>query len=156
MFEKFVIEPLIGIQGLKLGITRNEVQQILGSPEKCSIKKYEQDNSTDEKWEYLESGLELTFYSDDNWLLGTISITSKEATLKGFNIIGLSEEDLLATLQKIDIMPTILKDDFSFIDSRDYVCDKYCLSFWVQDGVVSDVTIYPEYDKSGNVPLWPK
>ncbi len=156
MINKVIIKPLIGIDGLSLGVTKSEARNILGDPDKCSMKEYKYDKSRDEGWEYFQLGLELTFSSDDDWLLGTIGVTSEEATLAGHHLVGLDEKKLLKILDQIDIGPIVLESDFTELGSRDYVCDKYGLSFWVQDGVVTTITIIPDYDESGTVPLWPK
>lgn len=156
MIDKIVIKPLIGIDGLELGATKAEVLDVLGDPNKCSTKSYKQDKSSEEEWEYFQLGLELTFSSKDNFRLGTIGVISKNATIEGHHLIGLNEKQLLKTLDTIGIGPTLLEDDLTELNSRDYACDKHGLSFWVHDGVVNAIAIFPEYDESGNVSLWPK
>jgi len=156
MIEKIIIKPLIGIEGLSLGITKEEARNILGPPDKCSVQDFKQDGSHDEDWEYWKLGLKLTFSSEDNWLLGTIEVASKEATLAGHRLIDLTEEQLLERLNQIDITPTILEDDFMDLSLRNFFCDKYSLTFWVQDGIVTSIAIFPKNDESGNTPLWPK
>ena len=154
MIDKIIIKPFVGIEGLSLGTTKSEVVDILGVPDESSVREFK-DESFDENWEYFELGLELTFSSDDNWLLGTIGVTSELAELAGHHIIGLNENKLLETLEQIGIMPTVLEDDLTDLGSRDYACDKYGLSFWVQNGIVTSIAIFPDHGESGDIPLWP-
>ena len=155
MKQPIIIKPHKGIEGLPLGIERSEVIDILGKPEDRSKMGFP-DGSYDEDWEYLQLHLQLTFSSDDNWLLGVITVESEKAELAGHHLIGLDEMAFLKTLRQANIGPAVLDDDFKDLGSKDYVCGKLGLSFWVQDGIVTSITIFPKYDKSGNVPLWPE
>jgi len=154
MISNFVIKPHVGLEGLILGTDRATVIEILGEPYERSVRTFERDKSSDELWEYLQIGLNLTFSSVDNWLLGAITVESAEAELEGLRLVGLSEEEFLTTSQRTGV-DLELEDDFTELGSKDYVCDRLGLSFWISDGEVSSITIFPKYDKTGNIPLWP-
>ena len=154
MIQHVKIKPLIGIDGLTLGIKMSDVLNILGEPDHRKFWDFE-DGSCDKTWEYSKLGLELTFSSDDKWLLGNITVESENAELEGYQLIGLDEQEFLKRLQQTDIGPIQLDDDFVELGSRDYVCDRLSLSFWVNDGKLESITIFPEYDENGIVPLWP-
>ena len=155
MIHNLIIKPLIGIDGLSLGSKMTDVLKILGEPDNRTINRFGKDKSWDAGWDYLNHGLKLTFSSDDNWLLGSITTDSADAELAGYYFIGLDEKVFLKAVKAADIPPVILDDDFKELGSRNYSCDELGLSFWVQDGTVSNITIFPEYDESGNIPLWP-
>ena len=155
LIEHIVIKPHIGIEGLFLGTSMSEVLDILGKPEKRSFRRFK-DISCSSYWNYLKLGLSLTFSSDDDWLLGTINIDSENAKLAGYRFVGLDEKGLLKTVKKAGITPTVLEDDFKELASKDYACDRMGLTFWVQDGKVDSITIFPKYDESGDIPLWPE
>jgi len=154
ILHKIIIKPLTGIEGLSLGISKSDVIKILGEPDHRSTENLI-DDSPDELWDYFKLGLELSFYSDHNALLGNITIESPHAELAGYHLIGLDEKELLETLKKAGIEPIVLEDDFEELGSRYYVCDRLGLSFWVQDGKVDSITIFPEYDESNEIPMWP-
>ena len=155
MIKQIIIKPLIGIEGLSLGLSMEEVVSILGKPDKRSLRKFK-DGSCDKYWDYLTLGLELTFSSDNNWLLGRITAQAKDSKLEGKSMIGLDEMKFLEMLKKTNISPIALEDDFRELDSKNYVCDKLGLSFWVHEGELESITIFPEYDKTGDIPLWPE
>jgi len=141
--------PFVGIEGLPLGVSKSHVIGVLGNPTEVS-----KDEVPDvEIWRYPNLGLDLTFSSDDDWLLGTITVESGDALLRGRRLIGLDEKELMIAVEEIEIMPTVLEDDFE--DSCDYYCERFGLSFWVSDGVVTSITLFPEYDESGDIPVWP-
>lgn len=106
-------------------------------------------------WEYYEIGVQLTFCSDDNWLLGTITVESEDAELMGRHFIGMDENEFLKKTGDVGI-ETELEDDFTELGSKDYWCEALDLSFWIQDGKMTSIAIFPKYDESGEIPLWPK
>ncbi len=155
MISKVIIKPLIGIDSIHLGMQRNVVETVLGVPDLFEQKAYDEDDSTEVILEYTSFGIELTFSSTDNYLLGTITIKSEEAELNGHKIIGLRENEFLNLLSHINIGPIKLEDDFIDLDSRDYTCDSLSMSFWVHNGILTSITLYPKYDDTGNTPIWP-
>ena len=150
------IRPFVGVDDIILGMDKASVLDALGEPDDRSLRTYEEDGSSNEEWEYERLGLELTFSSVDDWRLGTISVTSPDAELGEHQLIGLDEGDFLEKLRQTGIGPIELEDDFTELGSKDYVCDGQALSFWVHEGKLTAITIYPKYDESGNVPLWPE
>ena len=156
MIDKINILPLVGIDGVCLGLTKEEVLEILGEPdERFRPDDVDERGGGNEEWGYKQAGLELAFSSDEVGFLIAISVLNPEAILKGRRIIGIEEQYLLKLLKQIGIMPTVLGDEFPDVDAKDYVCDQYGLSFWVQAGKVAAVTVIPEYDEEQVVPLFP-
>lgn len=149
------IIPHVGINGLSLGIEKSAALNILGEPDGRSFRTYEEDGSSEEMWEYSKIGMDLTFSSDDNWLLGSISVESKDADLIGECFIGMGENEFLKKTREVGI-DIEMEDDFAELGSKDYRCDKLDLSFWIQDGKLTSISIFPKYDESGNIPLWPE
>ena len=136
------IYPKIGIDGIRLGMNKTQVQEVLGKP--SLIEK----ESQDEQWQYDE-GIELLFQKEDLNLLGTITITNIAAQLDSKTIIGINERELLNNFPYLT-----LEDDFEE-NGKDYTCPEKELSVWVSDGAVSNVTLFPAYDKTGEIPVWP-
>jgi len=144
------IKPKIGIDSLKLGMTRTQVSELWGEPSSVHdfIPLEEKPEDKWEVWSY-ENGIELNFQSDDDFLLGSIEVYSENALYGGVRIIGMSEKELRMKFQKV-----YLDDDFEE-NGRDYKHDQTELTFWVIYGVVDSLIISPEYDPSGNHPIWP-
>ncbi|HPD48625.1 MAG TPA: hypothetical protein PLY61_17195 [Anaerohalosphaeraceae bacterium] len=149
------IKPFVGIGGLFLGMSKEDVRRAMGEPDDRSVQTHEGDNSRDETWEYSETGLDATFSSVDDWVLGSITVKSQIAELQGLRLVGMTEQDYLEKVRDAGMILQ-LEDDFRELGSRDYSCDAMGLSFWVHDGVLQSITIYPKYDESGDTPLWPK
>ncbi len=136
------IEAKVGVKDLKLGMNKSQVKSLLGEPEKIEIE------SGGERW-YFTEGFELQFYKSDLFLLGTITVSNVSARLESKKIVGLQEDELLKSFPFLS-----LEDDFEE-NGKDYVCGIREISVWVSDGIVDNITIFPEYDSTGNVPIWP-
>lgn len=149
-----VIKPLVGVDDLLLGSDRDAVVQSLGTPDRVRSKTWP-DKSDSEHWEYDRLAVDVTFASNDDYRLGTIAVRNERAELNGLCLIGLKQEDFLGRIKSAGI-DVALEDSFDDIDARDYVCDRLSLSFWFWHGILDSITLMPEYDDSGNVPIWPR
>lgn len=136
------INPKIGIDDIKLGMNQNQVKSILGQPSSIEKEKHE------ESWLY-DHGIELMFQKVDLYLLGSITVTDPAAELDSKSIIGLGEQELLERFPYL-----ALEDDFEE-NGKDYTSSEKELSVWVSEGIVSNVTVFPNYDETGEIPLWP-
>lgn len=148
------IRPGVGFDNLRLGMTRDRVRALIGAPESTEVYDYA-DGSRVESWGYADNTLDLSFASDHDWLLSSITVCDTEAVLAGQRFIGMPEKELIARASQTAVGRITLEDDFAE-SGRDYSCDALGLSFWVVDGVVDSITLMPLYDASGNVPRWPK
>ena len=144
------IKPKIGVDSIKLGMTRVQVEATWGKPDFIYdfIPLEDRPNEIWEVWEYSD-GTELNFDSDENFLLGSINLYSPDALFENIRLIGLSERELKLKFPKIQ-----LDDDFE-LSGKDYLLSDQEVSFWVVDGKIDNITISPEYDESGNIPIWP-
>ena len=143
------IRPLIGIGNAVLGSTKEEVIGLLGKPTSKKIDDWPDDTKS-ENWVYQDLGLELSFDSEDGYVLSTITTTSKSAILNGVCPIGLSINRV------IEVMPSIELDEDFDSGLQDYVYPSKEISFWVINGIVRNLTVFPEYDKERDRPIWPK
>ncbi len=47
-------------------------------------------------------------------------------------------------------------DDFTELGSKDYWCEDLGLSFWIQDGTMTSIAIFPKYEDDGDTVIWPE
>ena len=142
------IIPLVGIDDIILGSTKEEIANLLGEPDAKEQDEWP-DDTLSETWSYQDMGLELNFDSEDGYRLTTITTTSSGASLEGINPIGLEEKKF------VELLPLVKLDDDFEENGKGYIYPEKEISFWVLDGVVVNLTLFPEYDKTGNIPIWP-
>jgi len=141
------IKPLIGIDNIVLGSSKEALFDLLGEPESSSSDEWP-DGTISEAWKYPGMGIVLNFDSDTDYRLSTITVTAKDAELDDINPIG-SNIDIL-----INEFPTIVLDEDLSETMKDYVCQQREISFWTVNGVIEHVTLFPEYG-ADNLPIWP-
>ena len=148
------IKPFTSVGPLTLGSSIHKIKNQIGVPSSVNDEDFG-DGKITKTFKYDPLGIELCFYEEDEFVLGSITIHSSNATLFGKKVIGLTEERLLTDIKDTAGNKPILEDDFE--DSgKDYAIDSLGLSFWVVAGKVVNVTVFPEYDATGNNPIWPK
>ena len=88
-----IIDPKNGIAGLLFGMKTQQVESILGAPDR-------QYRDEDENIIYLYSThkLRLTFYADEAFRLGYAITSNKQATLLGYTVIGKPLDEMLEAL----------------------------------------------------------
>ena len=148
------IRPLVGVDDILLGSDRASVRNTLGEPDRIETEEHV-DNTTEETWCFEELGLELVFESDVEFLLGRITVLTPNSEMNECRLIGLPEADFLSRTKSSGL--AVVLDDF-FHDSpyRDYMCDELNLSFWVNNGVLENICIMPQFDESGQTEVWPE
>jgi hypothetical protein len=141
------IIPHAGIERIKLGANRTEIIGSVGEPAERDIQTYPDGTST-EYLEYPDLGLSLGFTSEDGDRLGTITVRSRMATLDGRTIIGRPIEEILSESPGV-----VLDDDFEE-NGQDYIDENRNLSIWVLEGLVNNVTVFPDWIDD-DTPRWP-
>jgi hypothetical protein len=145
------IIPFVGFGQIKFGQTVEEVKTLLGEPT-SSTKEEHEDGTDDISLLYGELGVELSFMSEDDYKLGLMTCYAPTFAVDGTSYAGLSEDDFKSTAKFDDLKQD---DEFVELDSKDYTVDSKGLSFWVQDGFVESITLFPEYSEDGEEIVWP-
>ena len=131
-------------------MTMNEVRSIWGDADEIStfipIEENPEDRTID--WKYINS-VELSFDSEDNFLLTSITCESKSTTINNFCVMGLSPKELKLKFPEIEL------DDEYALAINEYRHPRLELSFWANNEKINAVTIYPEYDELGQNCIWP-
>lgn len=149
------IQPHIGFNDIKFGLTKAQIIENLGEPDGEETSNFE-DGSSDLSMVYNELGITLVLSSEDDFKLSSITFYTSDATLSGEKFIGKNEDFLLENAESKGISDLMLDDDFEDLEVKDYASDKLGLAFWVQKGLVDSITIFPEYDEEGEEIIWPR
>ncbi len=154
MQHKFTaIKPGTGIGELKFGLTRSEVESLLGKP--CEIEKYSHSSFHEEPteaWHYDDHELSLGFDETDNWRLVNIATTAADCKLMGKQLFGLGQLALMRVLDGLGIEDLELEN----LEEGQQVLtsDSAAINFWLEDGALSEIQIGPFYINDDTV-KWP-
>ncbi len=148
-----VVQPGVGIGPAVLGQTREQARASLGEPDVIDVESHT-DGSSEETWHFSQLGLELTFDSSLDWRLAAIGTSNPSAVLNGVRFIGVAEAELPQAAIRAGMLDFTFDEDFDEF-GRDFESESFSMSVWVQDGHVTDLTLYPLSDSTGDVPQWP-
>ncbi len=144
------IFPKIGISQIKLGMSMDHVRKMLGDPTNIETFIPLKDQPEDRTVDWFYGDTVYSFGAEDEFLLGSIQSSCANLTLNNLPIIGISVKELKTRFPQAQ-----LDDEFNF-DIDEYRHSELQLSFWVRDGAVYMVTVYPEYNKEGTEVIWPQ
>jgi hypothetical protein len=152
------IEEGQGLGNLKFGLTRNEVESIIGEPEeKENFSFTEDEENLTESWHYDELELSLGFDQEDDWRLVTISISSENYKFRDFCPVGLSKKELKTILEEKGI-DDLEFEDLSTIENPSHgliSSESLGLNFWFDDDSLNEVQWGPLFIDNETV-KWPK
>ncbi len=152
-FKRTEIIPFVGFDQIRLGQTLGQTELLLGKPSEIN-KEIFRDESLDMIMKYHDLGVDLTFSADDDFLLGSITFLSRNYLLKGISLIGLPEDEFLRMGSAL--YPDLQIDDhLTELNAKDYISDSNGLTFWIQDGIVESISIFPDYEDDDDTPIWP-
>lgn len=144
--------PLRGFPPFVFGMTRAEVRAAAGEPD--LIEKVESDFAgTAERWDYTLRQVQITFGEDEQWKVEAIDVLDGSVTIGGIQLIGVSAGALPALAAKAGIADLVPQDFDEF--GKSHESDQHGLLFWEVDGVIVNFTMFPAYDETGDVVLWP-
>ena len=145
--------PFVGISPLVLGMSGEKVRALVGDPDTIESIELSAGEPT-ESWSYLNTQIKLSFCSTNGWRLSRITTESPNTTIEGMVLVGAEVYALVEALARAGISDIKLTDD----------CDEFgqCLEseasglmLWSIEGRIVNATLFPKYDDTGNIPLWP-
>ena len=142
------VVPHHGIDEINLGSSRDRIALDLGEPDKKAQDRHE-DGAVSEIWIYRLMRLDLSFDSDNEYRLSHITSYHPYTLVGRFNPIGLSEKYLLQKYPHLNLEVEINDDEKYYTDR---ILD---LTFGIARAKVVSVTVFPEYDESGQHIIWP-
>lgn len=83
-----------GLGKIKFGLTRKEVEALIGAPEEVEESE-EDDDFEHEAWNYWEEGYSLYFDKEDDYRLSCIETANREVQLWGERIFEMSPDQIL-------------------------------------------------------------
>ena len=138
-----------GLGPVKFGMTRDQVEALLGSPDEVeeNVDIDEDLDEAAEAWHYDELEMSASFDMEDDWRLGMMAISSEDATLNGKALIGLNRNQLLESLQDMGFEDLVFEDwsDEEDEDRHLVQSDAAAINFWLEEGVLTEIQWGPRY-----------
>lgn len=154
MITNYEIKPLIGIDKLIFGLSKEAVKKLLGNADDVDLVKHS-DGLTHELWTYNKTQIELSFNQEDDWKLGAIDIFNNDFLIKNTKIIGLDEVKFIEKFEKLNIGMIVNEKTEDSEDYYNYYCEDSNMLIWINNGIVESITLLTEYDEKGINIIWP-
>jgi hypothetical protein len=154
------IIPGVGIGTLKFGLTKDEVESLVGPPDDIDfVPDMEGDvNESLESWHYDSHEFSVVFDADFDWRVVSIAVSDPFFTLFGHHIIGMDKEKVKKVLQEANVEISEEEDisdednpDMQLIESEDAG-----LMIWFDEGEAIEIQLLPELDEDGEDIVWPE
>ena len=97
---------------------------------------------------------EIKFEDEFDWRMSSITIEAPSATVKGASLIGCGATDLSFLAASAGIPDVRQTDDFEE-SGKCHASELFDLQFWEHEGKIIKITLFPQFEESGNVPRWP-
>ena len=156
--NKFEVKTGEGLNDIKFGITREELESLLGKPDEVDGFSYEEDGQENdtEAWHYDEYEISFSFDKDDNWLLGTIASSAEDTIFAGEKIMGLDPDSVMNLLRANGIDDAVLEDLSTPENPNHHVImvEDDSINFWFEDGELSEVQWSPFWEDEETI-VWP-
>jgi len=93
-----------GLEHVKFGMTRSQVNKILGKPDETEVYHFSEDEEDlTEAWHYDDQGFSVSFDQENDWLLGSIAVSQTPCVLEGMDVMDLNRDELIVGLKKLEI-----------------------------------------------------
>lgn len=147
-----------GLGEIKFGMTKDEVEKILGKADEIEKYSYtDNDENKTESWHYDELEVSFSFDEEDDFELGAISVTSDKFLFNGEKLIGKTEEEVLNFITSI--YPEDIKHEFTtYEDDPDRVLVSFedlSFSLWFMNGVLEEIEWAVLWDED-EMQIWPE
>ena len=156
MIKDFNVKPGIGIDKIKLGITKQQLIDIIGEPEE--IDDFTQDDGEQsDTLLYNKLGIDFTFESCEDFKLCYISMDGANFHLDNFFKIGDKKDDILQNLQTLDWDEPVI-DDVSSDEVENHILFSFYnqnVDLWFIDDILDEIQIGPLW-KDDETPIWPE
>ncbi|MFP4047769.1 MAG: hypothetical protein ACLFT4_08450 [Bacteroidales bacterium] len=155
MIKDYEIKLGQGFDKIKLGMTKQEVNQILGDPDEIEEFDYA-DGDHSISYFYNDIGCEITFESEHDYLLSYLAVHSKKFHIKNKIRIGMSVKETLNAADSLNLSKAV-KQDLSEEDLPEqelYSFDAENINLWFVDNILDEIEIGP-YWKDDDTPIWP-
>ncbi len=148
-----------GYESVRFGMTRSEVEKILGKPDEIdSYASSEEAEDNTEAYHYDEIEVSVSFDELEDWKLSSIAVSDPDAELEGLKLIGVSSKELL---EKVDALALgeYEREDVSSPESPDNEVISFMnssINFWLEEDEVTEIQFGPFWDEEEEDFIWPE
>lgn len=153
--ENRAITPGKGVGEILLGMTRDQVEKLIGKPDEIEEIDYD-DGESAVTWFYYQLQIDLNFESEDDLKLSFISVENENYLLNGKIKVGMDKQAVLEACAELEFSTPEL-ENFSTDDVPDQeliALEKENINLWFTDGKLDEIQFGPFWEDD-ETPIWP-
>lgn len=145
-----------GVGDIKLGMTQEQIEAVIGQPDNVDEMEYD-DGGSAVTWMYFDLQLELNFESEDDFKLSFISIENSELVLKGKIKIGMSKAEVIEACKELGIKEPIVEsfDQEDAPDQELLALETENVNLWFTNDKLDEMQMGPFWEDD-ETPIWPE
>lgn len=145
-----------GVGDIKLGMTKEQVEAVIGQPDNVDEMDYD-DGGSAVTWMYFDLQIELNFESEDDFKLSFISIENSEMELKEKIKVGMTKEEVVTACEELGFeVPEIEKFDTKDAPDQELLAlEKENVNLWFTNNMLDEMQMGPFW-QDDETPIWPK
>ncbi|MCP4899480.1 MAG: outer membrane protein assembly factor BamE [bacterium] len=142
--------PGAGVGEIRFGQTEQEVEAILGKPDKAIRESHDGEGSI--AWHYKEQKLSVYFDEDVEYRLVMLDVDNAALEIDGFRPIGEDEDTVLELLNGLG--DVVLEEELADVERRVFDLVDTGLWFWFHKGLCDSVQASVLLDEDDEY-VWP-
>lgn len=144
-----------GFDKIKLGMSRKDIENILGEPDEIETHDYPEGGQSI-TLSYHEDGFDLTFESENDYKLSYISVFSDKFSLDNQIKVGQTKKEVLQKLNKSDFSEPEIEDvgGEEYPDNELAFLKNENINLWFSDEELDEIQFGPFW-KDDETPVWP-
>ncbi|WP_026475420.1 hypothetical protein [Alkaliflexus imshenetskii] len=157
--EKKNVKLGTGLDGIRFGMTRQEMKMQIGEPSEVEeFTPEDEEDGKSEAWHYDELELSATFDELDDWRLTSLAVSSPEYLFEGIDLIGLSQEEVLQQVELMELGELELDSvaDENEVEQEVGSIAEVSLNLWFEEGLLTEIQWGPFWDEDEEAYIWPE
>lgn len=148
-----------GFEDIKLGMTEFEVMQILNTPDTIDEFDHDNDGGDAKTFYYSDMGVELTFESEDDYVLSYISVSNDQFHIKEKIHNGMLKAEVMNAIPELglgEFTDEIVDTETDEEGKEELVSfEEENLNLWFVNDVLDEIEIGPFWEDD-DTPIWPE
>lgn len=147
-----------GLGQLIFGLSREEVQHILGEPAEKEFVEGDKESGAMEAWHYDDQELSLSFEEDAGWRLLSITTASPDVLFEGIDLIGLSQGEVMEQMEVFNLGEFELEDLTADGSALQMVAtnNDFSLNLFFDNDLLTEIQWGPFWDDDNAEVIWPE
>lgn len=147
-----------GLDKLHFGMSREAFKAFMGEPDEVEeLANEDEVDDRSEVWHYDEMEISASFDEQEDWRLTSMAVSSPDFTFEGVDLIGLSQQEVMAQTELMDLGDALIEDvsENGQTSHQMVFLPEVSLNLWFDNGLLSEIQWGPYWSEEEEILIWP-